>query len=291
MLTKSQKQVLTSFDQDKMAGEISQKLKVKTTKELTEQIKSLCDAHDLLVKKVNMLETELKETKEELKIWKKQCESKKKENQFQCTLCSVNFSDKGLLKKHGKENHGKNVDCKQCDKKFKEVWMLESHMKSHENVETFQCDVCNKDFYLKWRLTKHMKIHSDTSTKKCHYFNNAKPCPYEEVGCMFLHELSEACYHANSCRNKMCSYQHKIVEKNLVEVKKKTDTEKKSEVGHTVEKKQCEKENVQSEILRAFDEDSKLIFSVNKDCGLNNQSQKCGRCNARKENTQGISQL
>ena len=40
-----------------------------------------------------------------------------------------------------------------------------------------------------------------------------------------------------------------------------------------------EKENDQSEIQRAFEEDSKQLYSVNKDCGLNNKSQKCGRCN------------
>ena len=106
------------FQINKMAGEISQKLKVKTTKELTEQMKSLCDAHALLVKKVNMLQTEVKETKEELKIWKKQCESKKRENQFKCTLCSGNFSDKGLLKRHCKENHGTNFSAQTSILKF-----------------------------------------------------------------------------------------------------------------------------------------------------------------------------
>ena len=58
---------------------------------------------------------------------------------------------------------------------------------------------------------------------------------------MFLHELSEACYHAITCRNKMCPYQHKIVEKNLDEVKKKNDAEKKYEIGQTVEKNKVTK--------------------------------------------------
>jgi hypothetical protein len=54
----------------------------------------------------------------------------------------------------------------------------------------------------------HGKIHSDRSTKYCHYFNNGKVCPFEELGCKFLHILSEKCKFDQLCYKKLCSYQH-----------------------------------------------------------------------------------
>ena len=51
-------------------------------------------------------------------------------------------------------------------------------------------------------------MHSDDKTRKCHFFNNNKPCPYEEVGCKFLHETSEACYYKDKCNNPLCQFQH-----------------------------------------------------------------------------------
>ena len=62
---------------------------------------------------------------------------------------------------------------------------------------------------LKWRLNKHQDMHSNSITKKCHYFNNDKPCPYEKIGCMFNHVVSEKCIFGKKCLNNLCSYQHK----------------------------------------------------------------------------------
>ena len=42
----------------------------------------------------------------------------------------------------------------------------------------------------------------------CHYFNNHKPCPYDEIGCMYSHEQSEACRFQKLCKNKLCQFQH-----------------------------------------------------------------------------------
>ena len=40
-------------------------------------------------------------------------------------------------------------------------------------------------------------------------FNNEKVCPFEEVGCKFLHEASEVCFNKGSCKIKLCPYKHK----------------------------------------------------------------------------------
>ena len=99
-----------------MAGNSNQKLKVKTTKELTEQVKSLSDAQDLLIKKVNMLEIEVKETKDEVNKWKKRCESKTAEDPFKCEVCKLKLSSKAMLKKHKKVIHeGLKFFCDECD--------------------------------------------------------------------------------------------------------------------------------------------------------------------------------
>jgi hypothetical protein len=122
-----------------------------------------------------------------------------------------------------------------------------------------------------------MQIHSDSNTKKCHYFNNDKSCPYQEVGCMFLHQASEACYFDSNCRNKLCPYQHKSLEKNLDQISQKNYAGKVSE--NTQNKmKNNDKETVQSIILKAFEKDAEEHYGVNNDCGLNNASQKCNRC-------------
>ena len=46
------------------------------------------------------------------------------------------------------------------------------------------------------------------SGKKCHYFNNFKTCPYESIGCKFIHEASEKCFFLSKCENKLCQFQH-----------------------------------------------------------------------------------
>ena len=68
--------------------------------------------------------------------------------------------------------------------------------------------MCGKRFQLEWRFKKHQASHDLKTLKKCHYFNNAKACPFEEIGCMFLHLLSPECIFNRMCRKKMCPYQH-----------------------------------------------------------------------------------
>ena len=85
--------------------------------------------------------------------------------------------------------HPKTYDCKICDKTFTESWKMEEHLEHHGMERPFKCSICEKGFYMKWRMEKHTRDHR-VDIKFCHYFNNDKPCPYDEVGCKFKHETA-----------------------------------------------------------------------------------------------------
>ena len=101
------------------------------------------------------------------------------------------------------------MKCKSCEEIFEKNSDLEDHIElKHEQKEKYECDKCDKTFVLKWRLTKHQRNHSSSKSKKCHFFNNKKPCPFEKIGCMFDHVVSEQCFFGRKCLNNLCSYQH-----------------------------------------------------------------------------------
>ena len=83
---------------------------------------------------------------------------------------------------------------------------FEVHVKNAQ--ESYKCEECGKSFMVKWRLRKHMSIHSWTFIPTCHYYNNKKTCPFEALGCMFVHKLAEWCRYGKICRKKLCSFQH-----------------------------------------------------------------------------------
>ena len=58
-----------------------------------------------------------------------------------------------------------------------------------------------------------MNAHTMLTGKYCHYFNNSKHCPFEEVGCMFKHAVSENCRFKKNCKIKLCQFQHSDSEK------------------------------------------------------------------------------
>ena len=54
-----------------------------------------------------------------------------------------------------------------------------------------ECGQCGKMFVTTWRLRKHLRIHTQKFTKVCHFFKTGKPCPFEELGCKFLHSTAQ----------------------------------------------------------------------------------------------------
>ena len=112
--------------------------------------------------------------------------------------------------------------CQFCASTFQKNCDLEKHVKEeHESAEMdYKCDICNKEFYLEWRWKKHAVIHAG-NVKYCHYYNNGKACPYEEIGCMFLHMESQMCPF-KPCKNRMCEFQH---EKQIETMEEESDDE------------------------------------------------------------------
>ena len=84
-------------------------------------------------------------------------------------------------------------------------------MEGHERTKSFKCNQCEKEFFLQWRLNQHIRGHGKIHKRFCHYYNNSKSCPYENVGCKFVHELSAICSFGNRCNVGMCQFRHDVV--------------------------------------------------------------------------------
>ena len=86
------------------------------------------------------------------------------------------------------------LKCKLCDQTFVKSFELERHVKSsHETYQEYECQICEKKFVTKWRLKKHKLLHSGRVKSHCRYFRNNVTCPYDELGCKFLHHRSNQC--------------------------------------------------------------------------------------------------
>ena len=101
----------------------------------------------------------------------------------------------------------KEYKCKKCEYKSNKSFELEQHIKNTHEEEGLKCKICDKTFVMNWRLRKHEEGHNK-QTKMCHYFNNNRSCPYENVGCMFMHEESLPCKFGEKCKIKLCQYRH-----------------------------------------------------------------------------------
>ena len=173
-------------------------------KELSLTIKENNDVHTA---KIEELESKVKKLLEN------------NENREEGNTSTMFYSKQSELNRHMKSTHSKVLaikKCNICNETFTENFKLEIHLRTHNEAETFGCDICAKTFVLKWRLRKHKSVHE--TTRYCHYFNNAKLCPFEELGCKFLHEWSEACK-VKKCTNSLCQFTHN--EKNPEKEKEK----------------------------------------------------------------------
>ena len=53
-----------------------------------------------------------------------------------------------------------------------------------------------------------MKIHTQDFVKFYHYYNNDKFCPFEELGCKFLHKVAQNCGLGKTCKIWLCPRRH-----------------------------------------------------------------------------------
>ena len=88
-------------------------------------------------------------------------------------------------------------------------------MTTHKPMELHKSDKCDKQFLFKWRLLKQQKKHDNTSLQKCHYLNNKLTCPFEEKGCMFVHDISDMCKFTETCTQNLCSFKQKKTTANI----------------------------------------------------------------------------
>ena len=61
---------------------------------------------------------------------------------------------------------------------------------THGADKRFKCEVCGKTFLLEWRMKKHGIVHTE-KLKKCKFFSNKETCPFERIGCKFVHDDEE----------------------------------------------------------------------------------------------------
>ena len=155
---------------------------------------------------------------------------------FNCRKCNDKFDSMKNLKRHLASNHPTKIDCKLCAKIFYKNHDLEVHLKTaHKTKELYNCDKCDKQFLLKWRMKKHQNNHENTTLRRCHYYNNKLTCPFEEMGCMFAHEVSDLCKFGTKCTMILCSFRHDrnpIEEPNDEESDDPDDTEENSEIEY-----------------------------------------------------------
>lgn len=161
---------------------------------------------DKLEKRINSIDKKVKNI-EPLKL---DTHRKAEQRKNKCSKCAREFSDLGKLKEHIVSVHPLTIKCRFCEETFDQTWKLEKHIKIHVE-KRFECEKCGQKFHLKWRLMKHKEVHQSENGRFCHYFNNCQECPFQELGCMFRHELSPTCKYMSSCNRKLCQYQHKIV--------------------------------------------------------------------------------
>ena len=126
---------------------------------------------------------------------------------LKCMICGELFVSKNNLRQHISANHPKSIECQKCDERFATNSQLQRRIKEHSSVKLFKCEECDKSFNFQWRLNKHKEMHGrDQMIRKCHFFNNAKQCPFEEIGCKFLHQESIQCKYSTQCKFDRCQF-------------------------------------------------------------------------------------
>ena len=89
---------------------------------------------------------------------------------FHCNVCSFQTKIKASLGSHiRKHSEQKSIECKLCDKKFKWVSSMRSHMKAahSESTKKYICEICTHSFKDSGNLKKHLFTHTQTKPHMC----------------------------------------------------------------------------------------------------------------------------
>lgn len=90
---------------------------------------------------------------------------------FKCTICEKKFKNYWYLQNHLKTHSGvKAYSCHMCDKKFASSSHLRRHVKSHSGLKPYVCDLCMRGFPCSQNLKRHMKTHTGEKPHVCSRF-------------------------------------------------------------------------------------------------------------------------
>ena len=182
--------------------------KQKTVKELNADVENLYNEIELLKSVIKQLKDSivLKDNKKTVQNVKTKC--KDITTNQKCFKCNETFKTMKELKNHITNHHPKKIKCEKCNNIFESKSVLENHiLDEHGESETYPCSECGQQFFSEWRKKKHIESHKSTN-KFCHFYNNAKFCQYEKLGCKFKHERAPVCKFGTLCERHMCQYAH-----------------------------------------------------------------------------------
>lgn len=89
---------------------------------------------------------------------------------YRCDLCEKQFKDLSLLERHLRLHlEGKLFNCTLCSKVFNYKGLLKRHMVVHTKIKPYECMQCNKKFTQSNDLKIHMRLHTGVKPFKCEY--------------------------------------------------------------------------------------------------------------------------
>ncbi|KAL0811543.1 hypothetical protein ABMA28_009929 [Loxostege sticticalis] len=91
----------------------------------------------------------------------------RKEGNFICQHCGIIKTTAFHLSQHELTHGEKNMECKQCGKKFHNLVRLQRHARRHEAVPRFRCHFCGKGFYAREDIQLHIRTHTGEKPFQC----------------------------------------------------------------------------------------------------------------------------
>ena len=88
---------------------------------------------------------------------------------YRCEICGRSFTENRSLKRHHitlhrgrhKQKHGiKQFKCDVCQKSFRSIWHLTTHVRIHIGDQPFSCEICGRSFTENSGLKRHRDIHT-----------------------------------------------------------------------------------------------------------------------------------
>lgn len=89
---------------------------------------------------------------------------------YRCDLCEKQFKDLSMLERHLRLHlEGKLFNCTVCHKVFNYKGLLKRHMVVHTKLKPYECHQCHKKFTQSNDLKIHLRLHTGVKPFKCEY--------------------------------------------------------------------------------------------------------------------------